>query len=265
MPQRVREQVNVARFAHQLRRAGGIRGDLALFRQRNRAHVAAREDGEVAAVGFRHVAQEVHGLHGDGRARFRHADAAQRFAPIRVGVAGEAVAGRARDGLRHAEQDVRPHDVHDVVEDGRAVDEVDEGLAVAQEFAPVHEAVRVEVRRVRHEAVVADGQLRAAIRLIARQFPHPIHLACEEGGLIRVEHAFQVQVAIHLPLLALRRRQGLHLPHGLAIFDSGAVARRRGMWASGTRHCRSSGNAPSIRGGQAGRQANPRWAGGLPC
>ena len=114
------------------------------------------------------------------------------------------------DRLGHAEQDVRAHDVDDVIEHGRPVDEVDEALVIGQELAPIHEAVGVEVRGMVHPAVVADGQFRPAIRLVAGQLPEAVHLVAVEVDLVRVEHLLEVQVAIHPPLPALFGTQCLH-------------------------------------------------------
>ena len=232
MPEGVGEEIDVAGLAEQLRGAGrvgrhgaqalgrcfaaagpaevGVGGAFALVRYL--AQVAAGEDGEIAAVLLLHVGEQEHRLHRQGRAGILQAHHAQGFAAVGVGVAGELRIGRAHDGLGHGEQDVRPHDVHDVVEHRRGVDQIHERLVVFEQVAAVHEAARVEIAGVRLPGIVADGQVLALarVRLPAGHGADAVHFGAEERHLLGVEHALQVQVAVGLPLPPFFRRERMH-------------------------------------------------------
>ena len=135
----------------------------------------------------------------------------RRDSPPSVCVYPSKVArGRPDHRLRHAEQDVRPHDVDDVIEHRRAIHQVDERLVVGQEVAPVHETGRVQVLGVVEPAVVTPRQLRSAVRFPSRHRADAVYLARKELDLIGVKHPFQVKVTVRCPLSALFGSQFMH-------------------------------------------------------
>ena len=84
----------------------------------------------------------------------------------------------------HAEGQVRPHDVDDQIEHRRVVDEVDEGLVVGEQVAPVHEGLGVLVGALLDPGIVTERK-HIELRLVARLLADLVDLGGEEGHLVR--------------------------------------------------------------------------------
>ena len=138
-----------------------------------------------------------------GQLSIRDANTAKRLTAVRVRIAREIV-GRSNDGLRHAQRDVGAHEVDNQVEHVRPVDQVDERLPVWDEVTPVHTAFAIEINRVFQPVVVADRESFARRRLVARHAADAIDLGAVERHLVGRQCALDDDVAVCVPLLALR-------------------------------------------------------------
>jgi hypothetical protein len=156
-------------------------------------------------------------------------DGALRLAAVGMGIAGEGLGRGAHDRLAHRELDVRAHQVEDEVEHARPVDQVDERLVIGEQVAAIHEGFRIGVGMI-DPGIVATRQL-ARRRLVARLPPHAVDLFGEEIDFRRAERAFELQVAVDGPLLALRLGQspcgvGQHAVLPVGYIKSPPIARR---------------------------------------
>ena len=191
--------------------------------------MAAGKDREVAAVGLGDVGQQVHDLDRERPAGLADTDGALRLAAVGMGIAGEGLGRGAHDRLAHRELDVRTHQVEDEVEHARPVDQVDERLVIGEQVAAIHEGFRIGVGLI-DPGIVATRQL-ARRRLVARLPAHAVDLPGEEVHFGRAERAFELQVTVDGPLLALRLGQspcgiGQHAVLPAGCIKSPPVARR---------------------------------------
>ena len=203
------EDEAVARLAFEMHHARRLRRKRRLPVPGEGAHMAAGIHGEIAGVAAFHIGQQVERLDRDGAAGLGHPHLALALAAIGVGEALEPVARGAHDRLRHAEGEVRAHDIDDEVEHRRMVDEVDEGLVVGEQVAPVHEGFRVLVRALLDPAVMAPRQ-HARQRLVARALADLVDPVREQGHLVGRQRSFDQQVAVDIPVASLFGRQCLH-------------------------------------------------------
>ena len=209
MPQCVAEQVAVAGLAAQLdssRRVGRGRG---VTVERDLPKMTSREDREVAAVRSLDIGEEIEGLHRERLAGFRHADPSERLASVRVREAGKFRGRGPNDGLRHAEDDVGPHQLQDPVEHVGPVDHVQEGLRVPHDVPPVHERVGVVRGRVAlHPGVMAARHVRRG--LPSRLMPDRVDQPAVQRNFAGTQCSLQVDVTVYRPLAALLIGQGRH-------------------------------------------------------